>query len=411
MRRVVVNGHLCILGLRWSQTESRSKADIISELNAVTESYDRFIIVKDRYGVGLMREKQRQKAFALAAVVCFGDSPNLVAVYAFEDENGPFWWVIGIRHGQISSRSDQLFETSDDAEAFARSLQDTLGIDSIQTYSHEEGMTHLGEVLANLSNTLLHASRLTSPRQLTRAKVLKALVALAVLVGLCWGASSFMSYKERLERAEKSRIAAVRKNERIKEIQEHPENHFNRKWMSAPATDAVIEQCVPAMFRHPLAANGWKLSTLSCDGKSMSTTWEQTEFSEYTSLPFNARLDIQRPRFATSHAPVASTLPKTERDIASLLSIEEATQRLYAVTQRFSLKSKLAFKKRATKEVQKTVVTCPWMEGTWELSSLPAYMVADYNNISDVLNIPGFIIKEILFEKNTWKLKGEVYAK
>ena len=88
-----------------------------------------------------------------------------------------------------------------------------------------------------------------------------------------------------------------------------------------PSPDAVIIQCAPAMLRHPLAANGWRLSSLSCSGTALAATWEHTDFSEYTLLPFNGVLDEQQPRLAVSHTPIRESLPK--RSVISAVCFPE----------------------------------------------------------------------------------------
>lgn len=181
--------------------------------------------------------------------------------------------------------------------------------------------------------------------------------------------------------------------------------------MTAPDPDAVITQCAPAMLRYPLAANGWRLSSLSCSGTALAATWEHTDFSEYTLLPFNGELDEQQPRLAVSHTPIRESLPKAERNIGSLLSREEAARRLYAFTQHFSLRTRLSWRKRAVKKVEKQDVACPWISSSWELSNLPAYLIADYRSLAQALNIPGLLIKEVTYANESWKIKGELYAK
>ena len=127
--------------------------------------------------------------------------------------------------------------------------------------------------------------------------------------------------------------------------------------------------------------------------------------------PFNGELNEQQPRLAVSHTPIRESLPKAERDLGCLLSREEATRRLYAFTQHFSLKTRLSWGKRTVKKVEKQDVVCPWISSSWELSNLPAYLIADYRSLAQALNIPGLFIKEISYVNESWKIRGELYAK
>ncbi len=414
MRRVILNGHYYAVGLKWALLDGRTKAELIREAERYDEPYDVIALLKTQYALGRSQGKKVwKKSLSLAAVLGPAQYEDGVYVFPLEDADTheAFWWVVGIHRGMISARTDRCFTMQEEAEAFARSVQDTLGVEKLITVSPDKGMTHLSETLAGLQKSHLKGARLSPLHQTTQTKLIKVFLGVCLFAAACWGVSSLLDYKERLDRAERSRIAAEKKHQRIRDVQDYPERHFPRQWMNAPDPGALVKQCVPAMFLHPLAANGWKLSALSCAGRSLSATWEQTEFSEYMLLPFNAVLDEKSPKFAMSHTPVPGNLPKGERALADLLSKEEAARRLYAFTQHFALKTKLSFKKRAVKKVEKIDVPCPWLEGSWELSEVPAYLVADYNSLAQALNIPGFILKEITFAKNTWKLKGEVYAK
>ena len=414
MRRVVINGQSCIAGLTWSLTEKRSKAEIVSEADGFSDPYDRIIMLELQYGLARTHGKQAwRKTSSLAALLNRGNEASEISILSLvdADTSEPFWWVFGVQRGILSARADRCFTMKDEAEALALSLQDTLGIDTVRTLSPEESVARITEALAKLSRSEAQAVRLLPLHQLTRATVIKALAVIALLVAAGWGLHSYLEYRDRLVRIERSRVSAEQKQARIRDAQEHPERHFPRQWMAMPSPDAVIIQCTPAMLRHPLAANGWRLSSLSCSGTALAATWEHTDFSEYMLLPFNGVLDEQQPRLAVSHTPIRESLPKAERDLGSLLSREEATRRLYAFTQHFSLKTRLSWGKRTVKKVEKQDVACPWISSSWELSNLPAYLIADYRSLAQALNIPGLLIKEISYANESWKIRGELYAK
>ena len=46
-----------------------------------------------------------------------------------------------------------------------------------------------------------------------------------------------------------------------------------------------------------------------------------------------------------------------------------------------------------------------------EKKRLPAYLIADYRSLAQALNIPGLFIKEISYVNESWKIRGELYAK
>ncbi len=411
MRRVLYGKMSCVTGLEWRLTEQRSKSDIIAEADGATEPYDRIVILKVQYGLARTNPEWR-KVLSLAAILKQEESSEICIFSLVDaDTSESFWWVFGAQRGVLSARADCCFNIKSDAEALAYSLQDTLGIDTVQILSPEESEKRILEALSNLSRSEIQASRLVPLHQLTRSAVIKTMVGIALLIAAVWGGHSYIEYRDRIARIERSKITAEQRLARIRDAQEHPEQYFSRQWMSTPSADVFISQCVPAMLHHPIAANGWRLSSLSCSGASMAARWEHTEFSEYTLLPFNAELDEMHPRFAVSHTPISRNLSKAPHELDRLLSREEASRRLYAFTQHFSLKTSLSWGKRAVKKIEKQDVVCPWIMATWELSSLPAYLITDYRNLASALNIPGLRVKEISYANESWEIKGELYAK
>ncbi|MFQ8888492.1 MAG: hypothetical protein ACLR7Z_09310 [Bilophila wadsworthia] len=191
---------------------------------------------------------------------------------------------------------------------------------------------------------------------------------IALLVAAGWG---LHSYRDRLVRLN------VPESPRSKSKHGYVTLRSIPNGISTPMDDRARSgrRHHPVRSRHAaLSTRGerLRLSSLSCSGTALAATWEHTDFSEYTLLPFNGELDEQQPRLAVSHTPIRESLPKAERNIGSLLSREEAARRLYAFTQHFSLRTRLSWRKRAVKKVEKQDVACPWISSSWELSNLPA---------------------------------------
>lgn len=414
MRRVVINGQSWLVGLKWDLIDKRTRAELIAEADGAVDTYDRMVMLGTQYGLARTGGKPLwKKTSSLAAALVQNGEASEISVFSLSDADTsqPFFWVIAVQRDIISARSDRCFDSEAEAENMVDSLRDTLGIETVRRFSPDEGTSYLAGILGKLPRAAVRAARLTPLHQLTREGFIKVAASILLLIGVGWGLSSFFEYRDRLDRIERSRVSQERKAARIREVRTYPERHFPRQWMTAPNPEDVILQCVPAMLRQPLAANGWKLSALSCRENGMTATWEQTDFSEYEYLPFDAALDAKNPRLAVSHAPVPGTFPKTNRSVNGLLSEEEVSLSLYAFTQRFGLKTRLSFGKRAVKKVEKEEVACPWTTSTWELSGLPAYLIVDYQNLARALNIPGLLIKEISYADSSWKLKGELYAK
>lgn len=408
MRRIIIGDRVFLVGLRWSlkKEKRQSRSEIIAEAG---DEFDRFISSAGQYGL-VQTDGLRGKAFSLAAVLKEQDA-NTVSLYTFKDEFGEkFWWVLGVHYGLISSRTDKVFIKEDEALDFADSVRDTLGFDKVTVYTADESFSRLEEIVAGLSKSTLRAASVLPLHQLTQTLLLKVGAGVLVFMAVCWGVNSLWEYYSRLQRAEASRVSVARKEAKIADVLAHPEKYFLSKWMSAPSPVNFIQTSIPLMLNHPLAANGWRLASLSCSAKSLHATWEQAPFGQYTLLPFGARLDEKSPKLAHSRK-ARPALPPSSRRVDELLSQEQVVQLLYRFTHQFSLKNRLTFKKREVKKVEKQSVSCPWIVATWELNNLPAYLITDYSAMSKALDIPGIIITEISYSDEKWSMKGELYAK
>lgn len=412
MRRVVINGKQYAVGLDWFPLREQSKPEVIQEAEANYPDSNLVVMLKEQYGLGESGKSgvaSWKRTSALAAALL----PYTDAVHVFTlidaDTNKPFWWVFGVRKGLISAQSAD-FSDEMSANEYAAAMFDSLGVPESDAFDVQTSLALLSERLAAQKKEFWDASRLVPLRETTRDKLIR--VALwGIFFGFgWWGISTLLEYQAAQELAEQARIALQNKEIRTQELTSHPEKLFPSKWMTAPAPAAVMLQCVPAMFDYPTAANGWGLSSLSCQGNRLVAEWNQTPFSDYQYLPFNAVLDAKQPKKARSAAAL-NKLPEAHRTIAELLPQDEASRRLYAFTQHFSLKTKLMFAKRETRDVEKITITCPWVRGTWEISNLPAVMITDYVSLSSAIAIPGLLLNEIVFTKNTWTLKGELYAR
>ena len=411
MRTIILQGQPYIVGLRWSPTEGLSKSAIIAEAIA-SQKYDRLILLDDQYGLADCGGKKGDVR-ALAAVIRFKEEGDLIRICMLRDEfsHQPFWWVIGLSHGMISARSDKLFDTLEEAKDFAQSLQHTLGIDDIEELTEEANTARLTNLLATLSHSERKALRLLPLHQDSHIKLLKLGGALSLIFAVCWSGSYYMEYRHQQERAEINRLAMMKKEERIRELQSHPDRHFPRQWMTASAPDEVLRNGIPAMLSIPLAANGWKLDSLKCSDKSLTARWEQTPFSDYLNLPFEGTLDERHPQFSSSHHAMKPIPDHAGRTVDALISQQDATRQLYAFTRKYALKLRLTFAKREEKKIEKQTIACPWVTATWELSGISAALITDYDVLAKELNIPGLILKEISYSDNAWKLKGTLYAR
>ena len=124
MRRVIVADTTCLVGFRWLLKEKRSRAEISAEAG---EEYDRLVVIPGQYGL-IQTQKSSEKAVSLAALLREADAES-VSVYTLRDTDGElFYWVLGVRHDRISSRTDKDFQSEAEALSFADSVKDSLGL-------------------------------------------------------------------------------------------------------------------------------------------------------------------------------------------------------------------------------------------------------------------------------------------
>lgn len=206
-------------------------------------------------------------------------------------------------------------------------------------------------------------------------------------------------------------ILTQNKERRAKELAACPERYLSSVWMKSPEPDSFLEQRVLAMLHSPTAVNGWRLAGLSCSDDFLNATWEYTEFSDFTYLPFNGALDYKKPRIAIS-SKMLPVLLEGQRESGVPLSQDEATRRIYALAQHFRLRlKKLSFTKRETRTVEKVQPTCPRIRGSWEIDKIPAVMITDCVNMGSAFAIPGLIITELPYDKDIWAIRGKLYAR
>ena len=414
MRRVVINGRSYAVGLDWFPLKKMTRAEVIQEADRYDGKCDLVVMLREQYALARSGKKTWKKTRSLAASLVQAGYPDAVHAFALTDAdtNEVFWWVVGIRKGIISGQTDRCFDSLDAAEAVSVTVQDSFGVPELESFPESAGPEFLAAHVGQPKKTGIGDSTALTPlKETATVKLLKAALVGAGLGLGWWAVASILDYRAAREALEQARILTQNKERRGRELAEHPEKYFPSEWMKAPTADAFMDQCAPAMFRFPTAANGWELAGLSCSG-NLSATWRQTALSDYMHLPFNAVLDAKKPKLAVSGKTLPA-LPVGERNVPMLLSQADAARRLYALTQHFRLHlEKLSFGKRQIRTIEKIQLSCPWLKATWELSDVPAFLIADYAGLGKALaEIPGLIVTEVSYSKKDWIIRGELYAK
>ena len=270
MRRVILNGQSYAVGLDWFLLQRMTRAEVIQEAERYDDKSDLVVILKEQYALARSGKRTWRKTRSLAASLVLNGFPDAVHVYPLvdADTNNQFWWVIGVRKGIVSGQTDRYFDNRNDAESVAVSVQDSLGVPEMKSFPKDDSQNHLLSRIGRPKKTLMgDPTALTYLKDTALIKLAKA-AAIAIGLGIgWWSVDAILDYRATQEALEQARILTQNKEKRARELAEHPEKYFQSGWMTAPEADAFINQCVPAMFHFPTAANGWRLTELSSPAK------------------------------------------------------------------------------------------------------------------------------------------------
>ena len=228
MRRVVVNGQSYAVGLDWFPLkEDMKRAELVLEAEGYDEKCDLSVVLEKQYALARSRNRSWKRVRSLAATLVLNKYPDAVHVFPLvdADDDTPFWWVIGVRRGIVSGQTDRCFDTQEDAESVAVSVQDSLGVPELQSFSN-------ADVLLNHTKPT-KTSFMNDPAALGHLKdtaAIKLLKASAIAVGFAfgwWAVDSVLEYRAAQEALEQARILTQNKEKRAKELAEHPESAEN----------------------------------------------------------------------------------------------------------------------------------------------------------------------------------------
>ena len=141
MRRVVINGQSYAVGLDWFPLkEDMKRAELVLEAEGYDEKCDLSVVLEKQYALARSRNRSWKRVRSLAATLVLNKYPDAVHVFPLvdADDDTPFWWVIGVRRGIVSGQTDRCFDTQEDAESVAVSVQDSLGVPELQSFSNAD---------------------------------------------------------------------------------------------------------------------------------------------------------------------------------------------------------------------------------------------------------------------------------
>ncbi len=417
MRHITINSRQWAVGLQWFSVKAKDPTPTTSMLRREAEKFDNtFDMVAFRqrqYGFassgGVVREWLRVRALAAAVRI---PSPSFLGLFCLADGAGEFWWVFASAESNIVGMGDKVFELREDAEEWIQSLR---GLrkgfgETVICETVDESVRWLTPLVSvsPLSWLRSHNGSLQPLRPVPgqRRKLAMAGGLLVLFLGGGIATKMFLAHQAGRRAVEAARIAMVNKEQRRRELLLHPENHFARPWLTAPAVQEFVACGIKSLLAVPIVSAGWALERVVFDGQALVVTWGYRSGADYVHLPPLARLES--PQKAVSRSGLS--VPRWQDPPTVLLSREESTRLLYQGTQILGAKLKLVYASPEKKRVEDIEITSPWMRGQWELADLPPAMLQDAALPDLFTKIPGLIIEAIALDKNIWIIKGSVYV-
>lgn len=377
--------------------------------SAAQQTDDKFncvVLRKYQFGLGAFPLPKFQPLPALAAALRPKELPFLGLFCLPNDDIGPLWWVCCItKSGIIAGDGDKLYDDKNIALHRVRSLQAMFGDIPInhECNTSEESV----KALAALLHSEDKLERLYTDPQQKRL----GLAALAVLTFFLGGIYAYDYYTtqqaEQLRQAQMLALQKARESKRF-DAQNNLTRYFSKDWEKAPTVRAVADQCLPALYATPAVAHGWVLDSATCQRGSQINTWVHTPGASYVLLPDGAVLQIKTPTQALSTHNLHLLAPRPTTTEQKLSSQAQISGQLYQITQDIGATVRLQWANAESKEVEGVVLVAPWVRCSWELASVPNAALAEL--VTALGNVPSLTIETITMQKNTWILKGYVYA-
>lgn len=432
MERVMLNGSAFAVGLRWLPPVKRRIMGHKARV-ALAESLDAPCDVSSarrcpggmQVGFGIAGEDWRDYAKAPALCACLDVPESFLGLFSLRSEDGTLFWWLHLRvDGVVAEPGDRVFDSGEEAAEWLELMRSVSGLAPETWESPMQSTVWLEEHVRfrAVDKWVLSTGQISSLNRIASRSTIRTLSAAGAVAVVCVSAGlGWSHYHEQaaLATAHEERAARL---QRKAEMEQYPERFFTADWQSSPLASDFAGMCIPAMMRVPLAANGWRFSSVTCDGKKVSVSWGHEGGADFTRPPEGARLDEKDMRVARSATPLPGAIPVSRpdgpgSDYKLLLSRDEVLGLLAEITQSTGTKlSAPNFKPAKSRTVDKVTIHAPWREAAWELSEVPDLLleaVPGHDGISlfaMLSEIPGLSIENITYQDG-WRIRGNVYAR
>lgn len=432
MELVVINNHPFAVGLRWLPPMKRgvmghkARMALAEELDAACDvSSVRRCPEGVQMGFGNAGEAWRDYTRAPALCACLDVPESFLGLFSLRSEDGGLFWWLHLRVGGVVAESgDRVFHCGDEAAAWLELMCSVSGLAPETCDSPMQSAAWLEEHVRYrpVDKWIFSTGQISSLGRFASRSTIRTLSAAGVVLLVCISAGlGWSHYHEQaaLSAAREERAARI---QRKAEMEQHPERFFTAEWQSRPLATDFAGMCLPAMMRVPLAANGWRFSSVTCDGRKVAVAWGHESGADFTRPPEGARLDEKDVRTARSATPLPGPIRVSRpdgpgSDYKLLLTRDEVLGLLAEITQSTGTKlSAPNFRPAKARTIDKVTIHAPWREASWELSEVPDLLLEaapghDGISLFSMLSeIPGLGIESITYQDG-WRIRGNVYAR
>lgn len=364
---------------------------------------------------------------ASAAVRLCPETPGLLACLHLRDHRDlDAWWVFARLGGDIlAGYGDRVHATAEEAQASVAALRTLLP----EGAAFDEEVD-LADADAASSWLAAHLARPKAvDRLLGRGRVRAlaryhgngllyaegALLCLILSLGLWQAGLAAYDWLTEQGVTEAARQLAHRRDLRRQFVERHPDKVWPAGWVGVLPPAVAGETCLALVREAAPSVAGWKWTGSACAfrGRTVTATdgYAYTPLSAYLGLPANARLDVGQPKklelVRTRQGERVTGLPG---DHPSFWSEKAVSAWFLQYAQKVRSTVNLRFRPRQRHEERRVgTFLCPWTAGEWSVDGIPTSALA--SALAPLAQVPGMRVTGLAFDRRTWKLRGEVYAK
>lgn len=270
---IVVDGTVYAVGLMWQSLQNPE--DALPEIREVIDTdpgLDLYCVrlgAAPQYGVGRkqMGHREGQPSAAAAVATAYSDKTSVCAVFRVKEG----WWFVSIRNDLILSEEDRLFVREEDAQRAFFSMMAVPDWD-VKIAPREWQIDGAEQVSLDRLIKPVFKVRLSelSPVKRTQYLIGTAIIVIALVIGVVYLLGTLWDTV-----FTQKKIVSVPTPAVIKPVEPAPEKP--KPWEKLPDTMVFLNKCWNNAYQlNNLTIPGWRLGTVVCTPKGISTTWSNS---------------------------------------------------------------------------------------------------------------------------------------